>query len=102
MAPGTKDGYLPVHCCCSPTKRLGWVRLPRELGHRGQVRFVIPPTREFQSDITVATVKQGGTIYTEVAELFVGVDRLFAVKSAHQPIDVWMQVPGFVPDEGEV
>lgn len=58
----------------------------------GPARFTLLPILERQSD----------TIDTEVALLIIDEERIFAVKGAHQPLEVWRRVPGFVPDECEV
>ena len=104
-------GYLPVHCCCEPGRRFGWVPAPSWLrdARRAAVRFHIPPEREFigaLDELQSAEIKSGQVIYTEVNELALAPIRsddpceiILAVNSADQPIEVWRQVPGFIEEK---
>jgi len=105
-------GYLPVHCCCEPGRRFGWVPAPSWLvtatRHRPvAVRFHIPPEREFigaLDEIRAVEIKSGQVIYTEVNELALApVDGgtgevILAVSSADVPLETWRKVPGFIED----
>ena len=91
---------LPLHCCCDPALRLGWV--PRPLGVEGPCKAVYVaghPTR----DLMTGEVTYPERIYTEVEILAVeqvdgtSVERL-AVKSNDVPIETWRKVPGFIED----
>ena len=98
-------GYLPVHCCCEPGKRFGWVPVPERQRVRGAICFVIAPGRmEWRDDKSVHLVF-AQTINTEVNDLALGDagaggpgEIILAVNSADQPINVWRQVPGFIED----
>ena len=100
---------LPVHCCCHPTTRLGTVlvcKLPL-----GAAMF--PVLREDGSveRVIVTCVARLATVAEQTKAPYV-LDESFdptkplnrgfryedAVKSAHEPIEVWRRVPGFVED----
>lgn len=89
---------LPVHCCCTPDKRLGWVPV-RELGRIGPIRFVterplwilgpndeprFSPPRYIEAAIDRLTLTRGETIW--------------AVNSNDHPIEEWRKVRGFIED----
>jgi hypothetical protein len=94
---------LPVHCCCDPAKRLGWVPVPeRRLEAPGPVRFILghltlnletgAVTRPAQLDTVVAWLENCGA-YPHGRQL--------AVKSADTPLDQWRKIPGFIEDTEE-
>lgn len=89
---------LPVHCCCDPAKRLGWVPVPDKLHERGcgPVRFQVGlPSYELLTGV----VTQPDQIDTTIERLIDGDEEYLAVKSAEQPVDVWRKVPGFLEDQ---
>ena len=91
--------YLPVHCCCDPDKRLGWV--PCELQFPGPVKF---RAGYIAQDLLSGVVTHPPVIKTEAAMVTVykphkGVAVALAVKSAHVPIETWRRVPGFKEDK---
>jgi hypothetical protein len=95
---------VPVHCCCHPSKRLGYVELPRELVKWGAINFLAMPA--LTSGRTAAgdcAIIQGKAIRTSIEALVVGgrVGEL-AVKSNHEPIEVWRRVKGFVEDQADL
>lgn len=93
---------LPVHCCCEPAKRLGFVDVDDRMVRRGGVVFLahIPGVR-------------GGyeTLWTEIE--YVQLEpyprrllpcghytialrmRVLAVKSADKPLEDWLNVSAF-------
>ncbi len=75
---------LPVHCCCHPMIRFGWVPVPVLVTHNRPIRFPLP---------------DGKILYTEIGELWGIFECHPAIKSNHEPIEVWRQVPGFIEDE---
>lgn len=92
--------YLPVHCCCNPDKRLGWVSV------RENPMRVFPWIVHFvcRREFTGGSVLRGDRIDIAPAKVIVTtIERLGlpgglvidAVKSAHEPIEVWRQVPEF-------
>jgi len=97
-------GYLPVHCCCEPGRRFGWVPVPERQRVRGAIYFVIAPGRmEWREGNSVHLVF-AQTINTEVNDLALApVDGgpgeiILAVNSADQPIETWRKVPGFIEE----
>jgi hypothetical protein len=98
---------LAVHCCCEPAIRLGTVPVPDDfIQHRRAIRFAIPPRSRLVARDGVIEPEQtlpGMEIWTEVAELQLSDGTIYyAVKSAHQPLEVWQRVPGFIADRGLV
>ena len=112
--------YLPVHCCCSPALRLGWVPGPIvELGARfklvihepHRVRIFGEPDAprsvdEFSIDVTVKELHR--TVrYMEPYQCPEGrwhhtvpvSKRMLAIDSHDQPIETWRRVPGFIEDQ---
>lgn len=105
---------LPVHCCCTPDLKLGTVEVP-DGSDVGPVHFVIPP-RMSSAPVPADLVGFDGSmepakhLYTEIARLGTYGSALaaslsvnatnirLAVKSAHQPLEVWLQVPSFRRD----
>ena len=93
---------FPVHCCCTPCTRLGYVVVdnPRFLG---EVRFVVRHDdvsidREIVTEIaTVGHLEARSDGDGEIKETRHSVR---AVKSAHEPIEVWRRVEGFSEDAG--
>lgn len=89
---------VPVHCCCDPNKRLGWVPAKEA---PGPVTFVLGRPRRSLWD---GTVTQPETFTTEIAYLvnFGAVlgdaHRFLAVKSNDLPIEKWRLIPGFIED----
>lgn len=96
---------LPVHCCCNPALRLGTVEVPGQIYPRPVV-FVIPPAmanRPIPGELVGhdLAMEPARKIWTEIQFLhFAGTesDAFMAVKSADVPLDVWRQVPGFIPE----
>lgn len=84
---------LPVHCCCEPAKRLGWV--PCGADRPKPVNFVAGHPR---IDLETGVVTQPAIIRTEVSVLHVDDDSYLAVKSAEQPIETWRKVAGFIEE----
>lgn len=83
---------LPVHCCCDPKKRLGWVPAPSTPGPRS---FVVgqPSMNLLTGEVTHARI-----LRTEVAWLDQHGRRRLAVKSAHEPVETWRKVAGFIEE----
>lgn len=114
----SESNLLPVHCCCDPKVRLGWIPVPTRSQHVGErLHFII--RREgaqltgfapLRGDYGTVEHRPAEVIDTEVGELFtppenVTVDtpiyewtRTLAVKSNHHPIETWRKVPGFVDE----
>lgn len=92
---------LPVHCCCTPIIRLGYVEVPDDRTMLGQIVFVIPP--RFSSARIPAdrvgfdgAMDPGAKIYTTIELLGTSKgDAILAVKSAHLDLETWQRVPGF-------
>lgn len=98
-------GYLPVHCCCHPETRLGWVPVPPEVsdpsfrasGGRLRFRFQVPREATFKALDTAWMLKPAEIIDAEVQQLMHSDGTVeWAVKSGHLPIESWRQVPGFI------
>lgn len=97
---------LPVHCCCAPSKRLGWVPVPASaMGKPGHYSFVqtgdrrrLWSNRTGQGDASKAETV---VIHTEIALLDAEEGSYYAVKSAHVDVAGWRRVAGFVA-EGDV
>jgi len=103
--------HLPVHCCCDPTKRLGWVHVagvPRP----GPLSFcterasyaLMTPTRSLLASAEPDRMPElrfnpARHIRTEVAWLTAGDDTFLAVKSNDYPIEEWRKVVGFIEDD---
>lgn len=88
---------LPVHCCCEPWMRLGWVPVPVKYERGAWIVFWPAPWRSISSEPTAALLE--GRITTMVATLvFADGTAVDAVKSGHVPLEVWREVPGFVED----
>lgn len=106
---------LPVHCCCEPNVRLGWVPVPaRRLTKPGPVHFVVGHHAVALWLVPVlATVRRLETSVEELQLVLSPAQRyqcehgtphytvpltmkILAVKSAHEPIDTWRKIPGFV------
>lgn len=104
---------VPVHCCCNPAKRLGWIPLEQSRLYPHRLRFVVAPTfeeltgrRDSSEPPTSSTL---GQLETEVCELWRLTDEkdadgqripetFLALKSGHQPLEVWKRVRGFQAD----
>ena len=85
---------LPVHCCCKPAKRLGWVDVDDRSARPGVA--IMLTVRTVESGPARDLSHQHRAILTQVAELDLeGFDPILAVKSADVPIEVWRLVPGF-------
>ena len=99
MKPG--DEILPVHCCCEPGRRLGYVpvgRLPL-----GVVMFPVRTPeglRVIRTEIAeIRTIRTTTEVFSQVSgEITSTVTSVVAVKSAHEPIEVWRLVPGFLEE----
>ncbi len=88
---------LPVHCCCSPSLRIGYVEVPDGAG-LGPIRFTIPPAFHLEApgpDSGRPRMHPASYILTEIATLLDHGATVLAVKSAHLEVDVWRRVPGF-------
>jgi hypothetical protein len=101
----TRRGYLPVHCCCSPNRRLGWIsdlRGPGEWGRPGSLSFLMTPVADLGASDALS-VEPAEKIQTEAADIIdYRLDRreiTLAVKSAHRTADEWGRVAGFIRDE---
>jgi hypothetical protein len=101
----TKDELLPVHCCCTPMKRLGYVPVRRlsftneawfNVMNAGAVERVI---RTEIGRVWLDRARVGDVINGHVENTRIFVD---AVKSAHEPIEVWRRVPGFIENQGDI
>ncbi len=101
---------LPVHCCCTPDKRLGWVPVG-ESYRIGPIRFMTErPSWAFDPAKWVLTLEEPRHnpprynppryIETEVARLTLsrGGDTIIAVNSNDYPIEEWRKVRGFIED----
>lgn len=96
---------MPVHCCCNPSKRIGWVPVPPGSQKLGTIHFVqsgdrrqLWSMRHNQGDQSVV---KATVIKTEVALLVTDGASHYAVKSAHVDVAGWRRVSGFVA-EGDV
>jgi hypothetical protein len=96
---------IAVHCCCEPAKRLGWVEIPRELDHPGSINFIAMPRLEVD-ETGDRSIIHGIAIRTEIQELRIplgsGFKTIRAVKSAHETIETWRRVKGFIEDQVRV
>lgn len=112
---------LPVHCCCDPARRLGWVDVPGNVLRRPgrHVSFLVaealavkagifsPPTYrparfiDTEIDELVRTLVPGYFYICEKGQAHTTIPlniRHLAVKSADKPIETWRQVKAFVED----
>lgn len=102
---------LPVHCCCDPNKRLGWVKLERLPMPGQKLRFCIERASYslMPSRGVVASADPNRTpdarfnparyLEVEVAWLWLNTtDEILAVKSNDYPIEDWRKVVGFIED----
>jgi len=91
---------LPVHCCCEPSRRLGWVPVfETTLGK--WIVFALRPVLRAADDDGDRRVEVL-SITTMVAPLLLpDGTTIDAVKSANAPLAWWREVPGFVEDRGE-
>lgn len=92
---------LPVHCCCEPARRLGYVEVEGPVEFGQQLRFHVQPDRAAIFDPLAAegevTAVPADIIDTEVGEIYgwaVG-GRKLAIKSAHRDVQDWRRVHGF-------
>lgn len=101
---------LPVHCCCNPEKRLGTVpvhRLPMGVAMFQVMPEPCPdrdrpyekPERVIVTKVAKIRVDDGdlcAIMGDRIVDMFVKPIREHeAVKSNHEPIEVWRRVPGF-------
>lgn len=85
---------LPVHCCCDPSLRLGWV--PCRLTEPGPVVFI---AGHVTRDLWIGAVSSvPERVHTEVASLWDNGERVLAVKSNEHPIETWRKIPGFIEE----
>jgi hypothetical protein len=81
---------VPVHCCCNPDKRLGWLEVPDNLARPGV--FYIP----------MRSASGFGQLEVQLALLLdphPPANVILAAKSGHEPVETWEKVPGFTRDE---
>jgi hypothetical protein len=95
---------LPLHCCCDPALRLGWVPKPPRVEGPGKVVFVAGLK---STDLLTGEEHYPERIYTETAYLHTTTpgghtDYRLAVKSNDVPIETWRKVPGFIEDRRRV
>jgi hypothetical protein len=108
---------LPVHCCCTPGLRLGFLSVPRACVNRRQFAIVVrevdqPRWRELRhsgkpaSSIVVAPIREIDLPIMPIELIPTGAPGIYetsvpvtmrrlAIESADQPIEVWRRVPGF-------
>jgi hypothetical protein len=88
--------YLPVHCCCEPAKRLGW--MPDRYRFRWRVQ-VSPASLTLWPPSAAGERTAPTFVDIEVAMLALDDHEVIrAVKSNEIPIEVWRTVPGFIED----
>lgn len=88
---------LPVHCCCEPSKRLGWVPVRKQ--RRGPIRFMLGlPSYDMETNVVTSPPTLDTEIETIEDDRVRGCGPYLAVKSANQPVDVWRKVSGFVEE----
>ena len=80
-------GYLPVHCCCEPGKRLGYLPVPQG----DTLAVLLPPERrgDDMEPLRTATLRVRA-LHRQ------GEGRIVAFDSGHQPIEVLRKVPGWI------
>lgn len=91
---------LPVHCCCDPGLRLGWVPVPERVTAPCNIWFVAGYPAK---DLLTEEVHYPERIFTEVAFLHTTTpggrtDYQLGVKSNDVPLETWRKVPGFIED----
>lgn len=108
---------FPVHCCCTPGLRLGWVEVPEDIARGGVVMFArskplevgppylgpgavmnVAPTiraqlRTIQYPARKTEILSDGTLTVPVTVIRPAFD------SGDQPIEAWREVPGFIEDQ---
>ncbi len=104
---------VPVHCCCNPEKRLGWLPLEQSRLYPHRLRVLVQPTLEELTRLRpggeLPAVSTAGQLETEVCELWRLTDekdpdgqripeRFLALKSGDVPLEVWKRVRGFQAD----
>lgn len=104
---------VPVHCCCNPETRLGWLPLEQSRLYPHRLRFVVQPTLEELTRRRDGSEPPMGSAFgqleTEVCELWRLTDerdpdgaripeRFMALKSGDVPLEVWKRVRGFQAD----
>lgn len=87
---------LPIHCCCNPGERLGWIDAPPR---EGTVTYsVLKQAQPAGFDKTRTTEPTIEKVALEVARLYeadgTGEWKL-AVKSMHLPIETLRRLPTF-------
>jgi hypothetical protein len=110
---------LPVHCCCEPERRIGWVRMPANipLDREQFVSFQISqpmtmligepvrtPAREIHAtterlDLVVRPIETYICAQGIPHQTVPVIGRVLAVKSPHVEIAKWRKVVGFVEDK---
>lgn len=90
---------LPVHCCCEPNKRLGWVPVPdKRLNSPGPVRFMSKlPSYDLETG-TVSPAESFDTIVEFIHHHPAYDGPQLAVNSHEVPVETWRRVPGFVEE----
>ncbi len=94
---------IPVHCCCDPSRRLGFVSHPnlRRIGDR--LWLALPPPWPALHPPRADDVPPGAA-YVEIVvdSLEVDGEVMPAIKSQDRPIEWWLTVPGFARDEARI
>lgn len=79
--------HYPVHCCCTPGKRLGYVRAPEGAN---SVVFPLKPT-SWADDTPFETVT------LRLRRLYLGQgEHIMAFDSNHQDLETLRRIPGWV------
>ena len=98
---------LPVHCCCDPQRRLGWVQLPASMAKRGlNIRLQAgsapgPGVTGYVPRWILTTIEELQVCLCPIVPLPCGHPsvplymRRSAVKSADVPLEAWEKVLGF-------
>lgn len=93
---------LPVHCCCEPAKRLGFVDVDDRLARRGAVVFLahipgVPGAYEtLRTSIEYVQLEPYPRRLLDCGHYTIALrKRVLAVKSADLPLEDWHNVPAF-------
>jgi hypothetical protein len=86
---------VPVHCCCEPGKRLGWLDLPPAAVERGHV-YVMVGGREHVLNIRMIQLQRYRYELLPCGHYTAALYfKRQAVDSEDRPLEFWRQVPGF-------
>lgn len=90
---------LPVHCCCEPAKRLGWLEVDDHYAKRGHCYMLARVAGFYETvDITIEYVQlvlyprrllNCGHYTIQLSS------RRLAVKSDDRPLEEWRRLPDF-------